>query len=42
MSHLINEAPDKKKRYLEMNKRLEIHDVLANKFLEGCKTINGF
>jgi len=42
MHHLLVEPQDKKTRYLEMNRRLEIHDVLVTKFLKDTQGINGF
>ncbi|CAI2386138.1 unnamed protein product [Moneuplotes crassus] len=42
MNHLLSEPNDKRQRYLEMNRRLEIHDVLVERFLKGCAGINGF
>ena len=42
MYHLLTEGQDKKNRYLEMNRRLEIHDVLVTKFLNDWRGINGF
>ena len=42
MSHLFSRGQDKKSRFLEMNRRFEIHDVIVTKILNDWMGLNGF
>ena len=41
-NYMLKEDKDRREQYLELNRRLEIHDVLVDKYLDEMETFTGF
>lgn len=41
-NYMVKEDRERREQYLELNRRLEIHDMLLEKYLDEMETFNGF
>ena len=41
-NYLLSEARDRRSQYLELNKRLEVHDLLTEKYLDNAENFKSF